>query len=99
MPEGGDTSENDQGGRGVPRDRPSEASEAATAFRLAGAGLELAGSTLLLGGVGYLADLWRGHVTPYAAIVGLLVGFAAGLFRLIRLAEQMAASEEKRRER
>lgn len=96
MPEGGDHSDSDQGSRGDPRDRPSEA---ATAFRLAGAGLELAGSTLLLGGVGYLADLWRGHVTPYAAIVGLLVGFAAGLFRLIRLAEQMAASEEKRRER
>lgn len=89
-------SENDQGGRGDPGNRPSEA---ASAFRLAGAGLELAGATLLLGGLGYLADLWRGHVTPYAAIVGLLVGFAVGLFRLIRLAEQMAAADGKRRGR
>lgn len=56
------------------------------ALRMAGAGLELAGSTLVMAGLGYAIDAARGHATPYAAIAGTLVGFSLGMYRLIAMA-------------
>ncbi len=69
-----------------------------SAIRLAGAGLELAGSTLVFGAAGYWVDWIRDHGTPYVALVGLLVGFAVGLYRLISLAMKMLEDEESPRD-
>lgn len=55
-------------------------------MRFAGAGIELASSTLILGGLGYWIDKTQGHKTLYWAAAGSLVGFAVGLYRLIFLA-------------
>jgi F0F1-type ATP synthase assembly protein I len=55
-------------------------------YRLAGAGLEffsaLAGGLL----IGYLLDRWL-HTAPVIMLIGIGLGFAAGLFRLIRLSK------------
>jgi len=90
----GDRSTNLRGGRESPSggsDRSAAASALAgsnslTGYRMAGVGLELAASTLLMGALGYWVDSARGHGTPYVALAGLLVGFSAGLYRLIVLA-------------
>lgn len=56
------------------------------ALRMAGLGLELAGSTLAMAGLGYVIDTARGHQTPYATIAAALVGFSLGMYRLISIA-------------
>ncbi|MEM9586796.1 MAG: AtpZ/AtpI family protein [Planctomycetota bacterium] len=52
-------------------------------MRFAGAGIELAGSALIAGAVGYWVDGQFGNAKPYCAALGVLVGFAVGMFRLI----------------
>ncbi|TWT95041.1 AtpZ/AtpI family protein [Neorhodopirellula pilleata] len=59
-------------------------------MRLASAGFELASFSLILGGLGYAIDQWAGNQTPYIAIVGLLLGFSLGFYRLIILANQLS---------
>lgn len=54
--------------------------------RLAGAGFELGCFALLLGAMGHGADQWLGFEDPIFAITGFLLGFSAGLYRLIKLA-------------
>ena len=101
----GDPSTKLRGGRDSPtdsRDRSAAASALAssnslTGFRLAGAGLELAASTLLMGALGYWVDSARGHGTPSVALAGLLVGFSAGLYRLIVLAMKTVEREQSPR--
>lgn len=61
-------------------------SDVPSGIRFAGVGTELAASTLVLGGIGLWIDRSRGHETPYLTIAGALVGFAVGMYRLIRLA-------------
>ena len=53
-------------------------------FRLSGLGLEFGSS--VIGGVllGYLLDRWLG-TGPWLLLVGTGIGFAAGLFRMVRL--------------
>lgn len=71
---------------------PSEFHESAEQkrswMRFAGLGMELAGYTVFLGGVGFLFDKHRGHATPYATALGALIGFTWGMYRFIRQASE-----------
>lgn len=58
-------------------------------LRLASAGLELATSSLVLGGAGYALDTWLGSGTPVFGIIGLMTGFSLGFYRLIALANRI----------
>lgn len=75
----------------VPRDRFGDESSQmpAAARRLTGAGLELAGFALILGGLGYWLDRKIGWPNPYLGIFGVLAGFSLGMWRLILIANQM----------
>jgi len=59
-------------------------------MRLASAGFELASFSLILGAAGYAVDRWAGNPAPFVAIVGLLLGFSLGFYRLIVLANRMS---------
>ncbi|MEM1213726.1 MAG: AtpZ/AtpI family protein [Planctomycetota bacterium] len=50
---------------------------------VAGAGIELAAGICLFAGVGYGLDHWLGTL-PWGTVVGALLGFAAGLYLLIK---------------
>lgn len=54
-------------------------------MRFAGAGLELAGSTLVLAYLGHLVDGWIGWQQPWGMVAGALLGMSAGMYRLYRL--------------
>jgi F0F1-type ATP synthase assembly protein I len=43
----------------------------------------LMGAILLLGGIGYALDLWRG-TSPWFLIAGLLLGLVVGFFELAK---------------
>lgn len=85
------------GGGAVPQKNHAEKELAETGsagasrqwMRLSGAGLELAVSVLVLGGIGYWVDEQRQHETPYLGIAGVLLGFVLGMYRLIRLAQEI----------
>jgi hypothetical protein len=91
-----------------PRTEPGHVErEQAPWLRLTGSGLELAGSALGLGGIGYILDHWLGLDRPICTAVGAVVGFAFGMFRFIQLAtstsriqleqeRQHAAANERR---
>lgn len=70
-------------------DGPSRFQIPASVRRLSGAGLELAGFALILGGLGYLVDRQIGWRQPYLAIAGVLIGFGLGMYRLIRIANSL----------
>jgi F0F1-type ATP synthase assembly protein I len=57
-------------------------------FRRAGpaaaAGYTLMGSILLLGGIGYAVDRWRG-TSPWFLLIGLLLGLVVGFLELAKL--------------
>lgn len=57
-------------------------------LRFAGAGLELAGSFLIFAAIGYWIDQYGQWERPWGMLVGGLLGFIAGMVRLIRLANQ-----------
>ena len=48
-----------------------------------GASYSLVGAILLFGGLGYLADQWRG-TSPWLAVTGLLLGIVVGFYGLIK---------------
>lgn len=48
------------------------------------AGYTLIGSILLLGGIGYALDAWRG-TSPWFLIAGLLLGIIVGFFELAKI--------------
>jgi F0F1-type ATP synthase assembly protein I len=50
----------------------------------AAAGYTLIGSILLMGGIGYALDAWRG-TSPWFLISGLLVGLIVGFFELAKI--------------
>ena len=62
----------------------------ASMWRFAGAGMELGGSALVFAAAGYALDQYFGNTTLIATALGAVLGFAAGLYRFIRLA--MAAN-------
>jgi F0F1-type ATP synthase assembly protein I len=49
----------------------------------AGASYTLIGAILLLGGIGYLADQWRG-TSPWFLVGGLMLGLVVGFYGLAR---------------
>jgi F0F1-type ATP synthase assembly protein I len=49
----------------------------------AGASYSLVGAILVLGGLGYLADQWRG-TSPWLAVTGLILGIVVGFYELIK---------------
>lgn len=61
-------------------------------WRLVGAGTEFAGAVLVLALIGYGIDHWLG-TEPWGVIVGTLLGFAGGMYNLIKLA-QLAQQEQ-----
>lgn len=64
-------------------------------LRFAGAGLELAGSTIVLATLGYLLDRKLENSTPIAMALGGLLGFAAGMLRFVRLAIEVSRRAER----
>jgi F0F1-type ATP synthase assembly protein I len=50
----------------------------------AGAGYTLIGAIVLLGGIGYALDSWRG-TSPWFLIAGLLLGIIVGFFELAKI--------------
>jgi F0F1-type ATP synthase assembly protein I len=49
----------------------------------AGASYTLVGSILVLGGVGYAVDHWRG-TAPWGLIIGLVLGIVVGFYDLVK---------------
>ena len=49
----------------------------------AGAGYTLIGAILLLGGLGYAVDRWRG-TSPWFLLGGLLLGLIVGFYTLVK---------------
>jgi F0F1-type ATP synthase assembly protein I len=49
----------------------------------AAAGYSLVGAILLLGGLGYAFDAWQG-TSPWALLVGLLLGIVVGFYELAK---------------
>jgi F0F1-type ATP synthase assembly protein I len=50
----------------------------------AGASYTLVGGILLLGGLGYAFDAWRG-TKPWGLIIGLALGVVVGFYSLIKM--------------
>jgi F0F1-type ATP synthase assembly protein I len=48
------------------------------------AGYTLVGAIILLGGIGYALDAWRG-TSPWFLIAGLLLGIVVGFFELAKV--------------
>ena len=48
------------------------------------AGYTLVGAILLLGGIGYLLDLWRG-TSPWFLLAGLMLGMTVGFYELAKI--------------
>ena len=51
---------------------------------VAGASYTLVGAIVLLGGLGYGFDLWRG-TSPWGTFAGLLLGIVVGFYELIKI--------------
>jgi F0F1-type ATP synthase assembly protein I len=60
-----------------------------TTWQFAGAGLERAGTVLVCRALGYAIDSYLGSDERLGTAGGALLGFAAGMTRLIRLALSM----------
>mgnify|MGYP006273869741 CR=1 FL=1 len=63
-------------------------------WKLAGAGIELAGAVLVLAFIGYGIDRWLGCY-PWLTVVGTLLGFAGGLYNLIKIASLAQQQDQK----
>lgn len=55
-------------------------------WKLVGAGIEFAGAVLVFALIGYGIDHWLGWY-PWATVIGTLLGFAGGMYNLIKLAQ------------
>jgi F0F1-type ATP synthase assembly protein I len=49
----------------------------------ASASYTLIGAIILLGGLGYAVDLWRG-TAPWGLLIGLLLGLVTGFYELVK---------------
>lgn len=73
------------------KDRPFSYSKAAKSLQenatrsgtAAAVSYTLIGAILLLGGLGYGFDLWRG-TSPWGAFIGLMLGVVVGFYELIK---------------
>jgi F0F1-type ATP synthase assembly protein I len=75
--------ENDGGKSFLERSTESLQSTAEQAGPAAGASYTLIGAILLLGGLGYAVDFWRG-TSPWFLIGGLLLGIIVGMWELAK---------------
>ncbi len=50
----------------------------------AGAGYTLIGAIILLGGIGYAVDYWRGGSSHWFLLGGLLLGIIVGMYELAK---------------
>ncbi len=50
----------------------------------AGAGYTLIGAILLLGGIGYAVDSWRGTSSHWFLLGGLMLGIIVGMYELAK---------------
>ena len=62
-------------------------------MRLTGAGLELAGTTILIGSIGFVIDRRAGNVRPIATALLALAGFAIGMYRFVRIALSVSQTQ------
>jgi F0F1-type ATP synthase assembly protein I len=51
---------------------------------VAAASYTLIGAIILLGGIGYAVDRWRGSTTPWFLLGGLLLGIIVGFYELAK---------------
>ena len=74
-------------GRSFGIERAAKAFQAnvASAGPAAAASYTLVGGIILLGGIGYAFDRWRG-TSPWGLVVGLALGIVVGFYELIRTA-------------
>lgn len=63
------------------------------AWRFAGAGLELGGSAIVFAAIGYAIDRQLGNTTMIVTAFGAVIGFAAGMYRFIRMALEANRSQ------
>jgi F0F1-type ATP synthase assembly protein I len=56
---------------------------------IAGASYTLVGGIILLGGLGYAFDAWRG-TEPWGLIIGLTLGIIVGFYELVKTAWRKA---------
>ena len=56
-------------------------------YQMAGAGFEFIVAVALFGGIGYGLDRWLG-TEPWLLVVGFGLGFATGLFLLVKMARR-----------
>jgi F0F1-type ATP synthase assembly protein I len=73
----------DNGKNFLERSTESLQENAGRAGPAAGASYTLIGAILLLGGVGYAVDAWRG-TSPWFLIGGLLLGIVVGMWELAK---------------
>jgi F0F1-type ATP synthase assembly protein I len=75
--------ENDRDPGGLRRSTAEFQRRAEQAGPAAGASYTLIGAILLLGGIGYAVDHWRG-TSPWFLVGGLLLGIVVGMYELAR---------------
>ena len=64
--------------------------------RMAGVGVEFLAAILLLGAVGWWVD-WMFGFSPWGLIGGVALGFAVGMWQLVRVGRRSFREEEKRK--
>ena len=73
------------------RDRPFSFAKSAKSLQdtvaqsgpAASASYTLIGAIILLGGIGYAVDMWRG-TAPWGLLIGLLFGLVVGFYELVK---------------
>jgi len=60
--------------------------DAQAAGPAAGASYTLIGAIILLGGLGYAFDQWRGASSHWGLLVGLALGLIVGFYELVKVA-------------
>lgn len=73
-----------------PEKRPDRRADADTQgwYRMAGAGFEFIVAVMLFAGIGWLLDGWL-KTLPWLTVAGAGLGFAVGLYMLVRMAGRM----------
>ena len=74
-------------GFSISRSAESLQENVTSAGPVAGAAYTLVGGVILLGGIGYAIDQWRG-TSPWFAVAGLFLGIIVGFYELIKTVSQ-----------
>ena len=73
----------DDGARNLQRSLKAFQENVSRAGPAAAAGYSLIGAIILLGGIGYAVDAWRG-TSPWFLLAGLLLGLVVGFYGLAK---------------